>query len=99
MKNMDKETKLLIRKAFSIGKILFSLSPQKYAELRDAVQKVSPPKREDIGILMENRSLEDAIILDIKTRYAAAAVLVGLTEKHGIAMLEYATLSKEIEDE
>jgi hypothetical protein len=94
---MYDETKFALRKALEIGKTLFSLGGERYSILIDAVEKIRPPTRDDLSIRLEGgASLEDAIIAEMRDRYAHAAVAAGFEERHGFAMLEYAALLEEL---
>jgi len=97
---MYEETKIAVKKAFEIGKIIFSLGGDKYSALLKAVSKIRPPSKDDLtSYIVDGFSLEDALIAEIKERYKRAAMEAGFTEKHGIAMLEYAALLEELKNE
>jgi hypothetical protein len=97
---MYSETKMAVKKAFEIGKIVFSLGGERYLELLKAVSSVRPPTREELSEhLINGIPLEDALIIEIKERYKRAAMKAGFTERQGVAMLEYAALLKELKDE
>lgn len=94
---MYDETKFAVRKAFEIGKMLFSLGGDRYSVLIDTVERIKPPTRDDLSVRLEGgASLEDAIIAEMRDRYAHAAVAAGFEERHGLAMLEYAALLEEL---
>lgn len=100
IEEMYDETKIAIKKAFSIGKIIFSLGGKKYSVLLEAVSNIKPPTKDDLSsYLLDGKSLEDALIMEIRDRYKRAAIAAGFSEKHGIAMLEYAALLEELKDE
>jgi hypothetical protein len=95
---MYNETKLAVKKAFEIAKIIFGLGPERYAKLVKAVSSVRfPTDRELKDYLVEGLCLEDAKGLELKKRYERAAVDAGFTRKQGFAMLKYAAMLKEIE--
>jgi len=94
---MYNETKVAVRKAFEVGKLLFSIGGKKYMTLLNATSKIKPPIKEELEqYLKEGASLEDAIIKEMKKRYKDAALSAGFEAKHGVAMLEYAALLEEI---
>ena len=96
---MFDETKIAVKKAFAIGKIIFSLNGKQYMKLLKAVSNIKPPTKDEISIyLLDGISLEDAIIREMRERYKTVAVSVGFKEKHGIAMLEYAAMLSELND-
>ena len=97
---MYDETKLAVKKAFEIGKTIFSLGGEKYSVLLKAVSGIHPPTKKDLTLhLINGSSFEDALIMEIRDRYKRAAIAAGFSEKHGIAMLEYAALLEELKEE
>jgi len=97
---MYNETKIAVKKAFEIGKIIFGLGPDRYAKLVTAVSKVKcPVDRELKAYLAEGLCLEDAKGLELRKRYEQAAVRAGFTKRQGFAMLKYVAMLKEVEDE
>lgn len=84
---MYQESKDLVKKAFKIGKLLFTLEEKKYLDLYMAVQHILLPDEID----------EFAAIEYIEKQYCSAAESVGLTKEHGLAMLEYGILLRELE--
>jgi len=94
------ETKMLLKKAFQISKILFFMGPEKYTELLRITKSIRPPTREEINKHIENGLLlEDAIKISLTDRYKSAAKSNGFTEEQGVAMLEYAAILEELKDE
>jgi hypothetical protein len=89
---MYDETKKAIIKAFDIGRVLFSLGND-YNKLLNATKEIKAPLIEELEI---SGSIEDAIFNELKNRYVKTALKIGLKEKHGIAMFEYAILLKAI---
>ena len=89
---MYDETKKAIIKAFDIGRILFSLG-EDYNKLLNAVKEIKAPSIEELEF---NGSVEDAIFNELRNRYIKSALKIGLKERHGIAMFEYAILLKAI---
>jgi len=97
---MYEETKGAVRKAFEIGKVLFSMGGQRYNKLLKAVSKIKPPVKEDLSkYLIDGMILEDALIAEMRERYKSAALSAGFTEQQGIAMLEYAAMLEELKDD
>jgi hypothetical protein len=97
---MYNETKLAVKKAFEIGKVIFGLGPEKYAKLVKAVSKVRFPSDKELKkYMIEGLCLEDAKGLELKKRYEQAAIDAGFTKKQGFTMLKYAAILKEIEHE
>ena len=96
---MFDETKIVLEKAFKIGKILFSLGGERYSLLLKATSAIKPPTRDELTkYIINGISLEEAIAIEMKNRYKEAALSAGFDEKHGIAMLEYAVLLQEMRD-
>lgn len=97
---MYDETKEALRTAFKISKTLFGLGKIKYSKLLAATNAVNIPSKKDLEIYILNGiPLEVAIPTELKKRYIAAAKKAGFEAKHGIAMLKYTAMLKEIEDE
>jgi hypothetical protein len=94
------ETKKAVKKAFEIGRVLFSLGTEKYTILLKALSLIRPPIKSELDdYINDGMSLEEAIITEMKKRYKQAAVNSGFQERHGLAMLEYAALLDEMSDE
>jgi len=94
---MNNETKVALKKAFKIAKIIFGLGDKQYSKLLQAVSKVNFPKDHELKAhIADGLCHEDAIGLELKFRYENAAVAAGFTKKQGFAMLQYASLLKEI---
>ncbi len=85
---MNSSTKKAVLKAFKIGKILFSLNIDKYNSFIKAVE-IRMNDFSSIGS-------DDDLIEKIKSIYISAARSIGLTEKEGIALLEYTAMMKDI---
>ena len=97
---MYEETKIAIKKAFEIGRELFLMGAQKYTELLAATSRVRPPTIQETNVYVEDgMSLEEAIIEILRERYIQAAQDAGFTEDQGLAMLEYAAMLEEMNDE
>ena len=95
---MYSETKVALRKAFEISKIIFGVGPEQYSKLLRAVSRINLPTKHELEeYLKSGLCLEDATGLELKRRYEEAAIAAGFTKKHGFAMLQYAALLKEIE--
>lgn len=94
---MYDETKKAVKKAFQIGKIIFSLGPEQYSKLLSAVSSVRHPTKKELkSYLDDGLCLEDALITELKERYKSAARRAGFTGKQGLAMLEYAAMLEEL---
>jgi len=92
------ETKIAVRKAFALGRMLFGLGKEKYEELFAATSRVKPPTQDELQPYIEHGySLEDAMIAELEDRYKRAAVTAGFPEKYGLAMLKYAAMEQELE--
>lgn len=95
---MYDETRKAVRTALDIGKTLFGLGPEKYQKLVEATRNVQPPTREEIQELKEQgMSFGEAVEGWFRKAYATAAVEAGFGEEHGLAMLTYAALLKDME--
>lgn len=96
---MYKETKIAVRKAFDIGKLLFSISKSDYNRLLFHISKIKKPSKETIELYKKKGiSVEDAIIIELRKRYINAAKEAGFEEKYGIAMLNYTALLQDIKE-
>lgn len=93
---MYSETKKAVKKAFEIGQIIFGLGKTKYTELLNITNKISAPTIRELE--QYDCPMEEAIVIELKKRYTNAAKSVGLTEKEGMAMLEYAVFIQELDD-
>jgi hypothetical protein len=90
------ETKIAVKKAFTLSKMLFGLGQGKYEELLAIATAIKQPTLEELLPYVESGySREDAIVIELQTRYKKAAILAGLPEEYGLAMLEYAALERE----
>ena len=94
---MYKETKTAVKKAFQLGKVIFSLETKRYNLLLNTIASVRYPTTKDLKTyISDGLSLEDAIIVELKNRYKSAALRAGFTEEQGLAMLEYAAMLEEL---
>lgn len=94
---MYEETKKAIKKAFEIGKLIFSLKQEKYNLLLKETSKIKCPSRGELNSYIEEGiCFDDALIMELKNRYIKAARKVGLSDRYGIAMLEYAAMMEEV---
>ena len=89
---MYNETKLAVRKAISACRVLFSMDKKDYRKLLEESSKIVIPTYEDL--LDYDIPQKEAFVKELERRYKEAAVRAGFTEKHGIAMLDYAALQK-----
>lgn len=97
---MYDETKFAVRKAIEVCRILYSMGPKKYNELLSLTAKIQPPTIKEIEIYLEKGiDYEDAVIEILKEKYKQVAVSHSYTEEQGVAMLEYAALLGELDDE
>jgi len=108
---MYPETKRAVRRVLKICDLLWSLEPEAYGRLLAATDAVEMPTRKDAlkkaqaslgkdGDQDEAARMADDILLkELKQRYVEAAEAAGFGREHGLAMLEYATLLMDLEDE
>lgn len=97
---MYEETKFAVRKAFEIGRILFSMGTDKYRELLNITLKIKPPTIKELEVYTEGgMTIEDATIEILRERYVSAALESGFTERQGLAMLEYAAMEEEMNND
>ena len=90
---MTEDTKTAVKKAFNIGKIIFSLSIERYNKLLKLIEMVNFPTNEELNHnLKDNLTSEDVLILELKNRCANIAKANGFDGEQGIAMLEYAAI-------
>ena len=97
---MFDETKTAVRKAFEIGKTLFTMGPKRYDELLKLTSRIRPPSIEELELYVEGKglSLEEAYIVALKKQYSDVSTKNGFTKQQGIAMLEYAALEAELSE-
>lgn len=96
---MYDETRRAVRRALDIGKILFGLGQERYEQLVNITKDIPPPTKEEIQVLKDQGlSLNEAIEGWFQKAYSSAAVEAGFEERHGLAMLAYAALLKDMEE-
>jgi hypothetical protein len=96
---MFDETRRSIRRALDLGKILFSLGPERFERLVSATSKIKSPTKEDLDNLMKSGiSLEEAVGTWFMEAYSNAAMADGFTKEQGKAMLSYAAMLKDLEE-
>jgi hypothetical protein len=67
---MNEETKKAIKKAFQVGKIIFTLGENKYNQLLKVVSSIKHPTQKELkSYLDDGLCLEDALIIELKHRY------------------------------
>lgn len=86
------ETKRAIKKAFEIGRLLFSMGKENYNRLLHYTSKIQYPTKEEVEMLNKNIPIEEAAIEVLKDRYKHAAKAAGFDEEYGMAMLQYVAL-------
>ncbi len=95
---MFDETRRVVRRAIDLGKVLFSLGPERFERLVVATRQVMLPHREEIDKLTQSgMSFEEAVAAWFMEAYSNAAVSAGFTKEQGRAMLAYAALLKDLE--
>lgn len=93
---MYSETKMAVLKAFKIGKILFTMDPQRYKHLLKLTSLIQFPTEKEINQYVEmGNDIESSIAIILRERYIDVAVKNGFTEEQGLAMLNYAALLEE----
>ena len=97
---MYNETKIAIKVAFKIGKILFSMSPSDYQKLLESTNNVIEPTPEDLEIhIKAGIKYGEAFRQELQNRYVKAANDSGLEDKYGIAIMKYVAMIREINDD
>ena len=108
---MYPETKRAVRRVLRVCELLWSLPSEDYQLLLEATNAVEMPDRPSLvkrakASLGEEadadeiaRMTDDLILKELKRRYAMAAEVAGLEPEHGLAMLEYATILMDLNDE
>jgi hypothetical protein len=109
---MYPETKEAVRRAMGVCRVLWSMDPEDYVRLLEATDAVDFPSRaaieaglrdkfrdEVIGDEDFARLVDAAILEDLKTRYSDAATEAGFEAEQGLAMLEYAAIMRDLEDD
>jgi hypothetical protein len=94
---MYHETKIAVRKALALGRMLFGLGQERYAILLAATSQIRPPTQDELQPYIERGySVEDAMIAELQLRYISAAVSAGFPKDYGLAMLEYAAIEQDL---
>lgn len=94
---MYNETKRAVRKTIEVCKVLFSMAPNRFNKLKKLTQSIQGPSEEEIRHWVDNDiPYETSLAEYFKKKYAETAVENGFSEEQGVAMLEYASLKKEI---
>lgn len=95
---MYDETKTAIKRVFEICRTLFFMGEGKFNELFQITLRVKPPTKNELDEKIgDGMSLEDAMISILRDKYQSAALSAGFTAEQGLAMLEYAALTEEVE--
>lgn len=95
---MYDETRKAVRVALDIGRTLFGLGPDRYSKLVKAINNTPAPTRKEIQSLQEQgMSFDEAVESWFRKTYSSAAIKAGFEEKHGLSMLTYAALLKDLE--
>lgn len=109
---MYSETKEAVKRAINVCQILFSMDFEDYTMLLEATNLVNFPTREEVlkslcerfkDEIIDEKELSHLVdaelIEELKNRYSEAAVDAGFTTEQGLAMLEYAAILKDLEDD
>ena len=88
---MYEETKRAVKKAFEIGKLLFSMNKEDYRRLLYHTSKIQYSITEDLS--------EEVIAKVLKEKYRHAAKAAGLDERYGMAILQYMALLEATDNE
>lgn len=109
---MYPETKEAIRRTMRVCRTLWSMDPEDYACLLAVTDAIEFPNRPEIEARLRERFKDEVIgdeeferlvdaelIEELRTRYSDAAVDAGLDAEQGLAMLEYAALLRDLEDD
>lgn len=103
--------KRAVRRVLSICETLWQLPADEYRRLLAATDAVDMPSRteaearaaaamaEDAGEEAVRCAADDIMLEELKRRYAEAAEKAGFERRHGLAMLEYATMLMDIGSE
>ena len=109
---MYPETKEAVRRTMRVCQILWSMDPDEYQRLLEATDAVEYPTRNMITVRLRERFRDEVIgddefarlvdaelIEELRTRYSDAAVAAGFDAEQGLAMLEYAAILRDLEDD
>jgi len=109
---MYPETKEAVRRTMRVCQILWSMDSDEYIELLEATNAITFPSRDEIAARLRERFKDEMIddeefarlvdaelIEDLKTRYSDVAVDAGFDPEQGLAMLEYAAILRDLEDD
>jgi len=105
------ETKRAVSRALWASQAIWSLPADKCVELLRSTASVRCPDRNELrkrvlaslgDEMVEKDELEsivdECLVSDMRRLYAKAAVEAGFDERHGLAVLEYVALLKDIGD-
>ncbi len=96
---MYHETKMALKKAFEISRILFFMGEDNYRILLKAVSFIKPPSKKELDeVINKGKTLEEAMEIVLKEKYTSAATNAGFSKKHGLAVLKYAAILEEINE-
>lgn len=109
---MYPETKEAVRRTLRICRLLWGLDREDYDELMRATGDLRFPDRSQVAARLRERFkdevigdeefaqlVEAEILEELKTIYSDAALEIGLDAEHGLAMLEYAAIMRDLEDD
>jgi len=109
---MYPETKEAVRRAMRVCQILWGMDSEEYVRLFEVASAVEFPTRNIIATRLRERFRDEVIgdeefaclvdaelIEELKTRYSNAAVAAGFDAEYGLAMLEYAAILRDLEDD
>jgi hypothetical protein len=109
---MYPETKEAVRRTMRVCQILWSMDPEEYKELLLVTDEIKFPSRDEIAIRLRERFKDEMIgdeefarlidaelIEELRTKYSDAAIDAGFDAEQGLAMLEYAAILRDLEDD
>jgi len=109
---MYPETKEAVRRAMRVCRILWGMDPEEYDRLLKETDAIEFPSRSEITERLHDRFRDEVIggeefanlveaelVGELKTKYSKAASDAGLDPEQGLAMLEYAAILRDLEDE
>lgn len=109
---MYPETKEAVRRAMRVCQILWSMDPEEYSRLLEATDAVEFPTRGGVAARLRERFRDEVIgddelarltdaelVEELRTRYSDAATAAGFDAEQGLAMLEYAAILRDLEDD
>ena len=109
---MFAETKEAVRRTIQVCQVLFSMDPDDYGRLLEVTNSITFPDRNEVAKVLRGKFKDEviseeefvglidaALVEELQTKYSDAAVEAGFDAEQGLAMLEYAAIIKDLEED